>query len=71
VIEVDKQLSPDFLLVMKHNSAFAGVLDRLVRRLPVYAVVRNPLSILSSWQRNGRSRYVAHWWGSRRDIMSN
>lgn len=50
VIEVDKQLSPDFLLVMKHNSAFAGVLDRLVRRLPVYAVVRNPLSILSSWQ---------------------
>jgi hypothetical protein len=50
VIRVDKQLAPDFLLVMKHNSAFAGVVDRLVRRLPVYAIVRNPLSVLSSWQ---------------------
>jgi hypothetical protein len=49
-IVVDKDLSPTFLLAMKHNSAFAGVLDRLVLRMPVYAIVRNPLSILSSWQ---------------------
>ena len=49
-IVVDKDLSPAFLLAMKHNSAFAGVLDRLVLLMPVYAIVRNPLSILSSWQ---------------------
>jgi hypothetical protein len=49
-INVDKQLSPTFVLVVKHNSAFAAVLPQLVKRFPVTAIVRNPLSIISSWQ---------------------
>jgi hypothetical protein len=49
-IHIDKQLSPAFTLVVKHNSAFAAVLPHLVRRFAVSAVVRNPLSIISSWQ---------------------
>jgi hypothetical protein len=49
-IHVDKPLSHAFTLVVKHNSGFAAVLPRLVRRFAIAAVVRNPLSIISSWQ---------------------
>lgn len=48
-VVVDKPLSPDFALVVKHNSSFTAVLDALVERFPVFAVVRNPLATLSSW----------------------
>lgn len=48
-IVVDKPLSPDFALVVKHCSAFTAALDRLVAQFPVYAVVRNPLATLASW----------------------
>jgi hypothetical protein len=48
-IRVDKELSEDFTLFVKHNSAFAGVLPELVLRAPVLGVVRNPLAILASW----------------------
>jgi hypothetical protein len=46
---VDKELSPDFTLVIKHTSAFAATLDGLIGAFPVYALVRNPLSVLASW----------------------
>jgi hypothetical protein len=49
-ISVTKPLTSDFTLVVKHNSAFAGVLDELANALPVFAIVRNPLSVLASWQ---------------------
>ena len=49
-IHVDKPLSAAFVLVVKHNSGFAAVLPHLVGRFPVTAIVRNPLSIISSWQ---------------------
>jgi hypothetical protein len=48
-IVIDKKLSQDFMLVVKHNSAFTAVLEGLVKRFPVYAVVRNPLATLASW----------------------
>jgi hypothetical protein len=48
-ITIDKGLSRNFTLVVKHNSAFTAVLEGLVKRFPVYAVVRNPLATLSSW----------------------
>ena len=48
-IRVDKELSEDFTLFVKHNSAFVGVLPELVRRAPVLGVIRNPLAILASW----------------------
>jgi hypothetical protein len=60
-IAVRKQLSSSFLLCIKHPPAFTALLDRLTQRFPCYAVVRNPLSVLASWNscqmnmRNGRS----------------
>lgn len=48
-IAIEKPLSPDFMLVIKHNAAFAASLDVLVQRLPVYAIIRNPLATLASW----------------------
>jgi hypothetical protein len=49
-IRVDKELSEHFLLAIKHTGAFTALLEALVERFPVYAVVRNPVAILSSWQ---------------------
>jgi len=49
-IAIDRELSPHFLLAIKHNSGFTAILRPLTERFRVYAVVRNPLSILSSWQ---------------------
>ena len=60
-ITVDKDLSPDFTLVIKHNSAFTAVLETLVTRFPVYGVIRNPLATLASWSSvefNARSGYA-------------
>jgi hypothetical protein len=48
-ITIDKELSPDFTLVVEHCGSFTATLDRLVNRFPVYAIVRNPLSMLASW----------------------
>jgi hypothetical protein len=49
-IRVAKELSGDFLLVIKHPGAFTALLEPLVERFRLYAIVRNPLAILSSWQ---------------------
>jgi hypothetical protein len=48
-IAIEKELSPDFTLAVKHCGSFTAMLDRLVTRFPVYAVVRNPLAMLASW----------------------
>lgn len=60
-VRIEKSLSPGFVLVAKHPSAFTVLLDPLSRRFRVYATVRNPLAVLGSWQtaplavRNGRA----------------
>jgi hypothetical protein len=51
-IKVDKTLSQDFTLVLKHNAGFTAVLDGLVKEFRVYAVLRNPLAVVSSWNTN-------------------
>lgn len=48
-IDVDKELSPGFMLVIKHTSLFAAMVEPLVGYFPVYALVRNPLATLASW----------------------
>jgi hypothetical protein len=48
-IIIDKELSPDFLLVVKQPGPITAALDRLVTCFQVYAVVRNPLATLASW----------------------
>ncbi len=49
VLAVDKSLSNDFTLIVKHNAFFAGILGVLAESFKCFAVVRNPLSVLLSW----------------------
>jgi hypothetical protein len=59
-IPVEPPASPDFKLVIKHPVAFTALLPILRDRFEVFAVVRNPLAVLASWesvpfaQREGR-----------------
>lgn len=48
-ITVDKPLTPEFRLVIKHNAAFLALAPELARRMPMLGVVRNPLAVLASW----------------------
>ena len=49
-IAIDKPLSAHFTLLVKHNALFAALLPRLTESFPCLALVRNPLSVLASWQ---------------------
>jgi hypothetical protein len=49
-IAIDRELSPGFALAVKHTAAFTALLESLVERFPVYAIVRNPLSTIASWR---------------------
>jgi hypothetical protein len=46
---VDKRLTKDFNLVIKHPMAFTALLEVLVTAFPVFALVRNPLPTILSW----------------------
>jgi hypothetical protein len=48
-VSFTKSLTPDFLLVLKHPSAFTAILETLRTRFPSFAIVRNPLALLGSW----------------------
>jgi hypothetical protein len=50
VLEIDKDLSNEFTLLVKHNALFSALLEELTEAFAVYAVVRNPLAVLVSWQ---------------------
>jgi hypothetical protein len=47
-IEVEKELDDRFVLVIKQPGLFTATLPQLAARLPCYALVRNPLSVLAS-----------------------
>lgn len=48
-VSFDKPLSDDFKLVIKQNAHFTFLLNRLVKIYPCYAIIRNPLSTVASW----------------------
>ena len=48
-IHFDKPLASGFLLMIKHNAAFAALLPELGNVIPVYGLVRNPMAMLASW----------------------
>jgi len=50
VVRFSKPLRRDFRLVIKHPSCFTALLGSLVGRFPCFAIIRNPLSVLLSWQ---------------------
>lgn len=45
----DKPLTPDFRLILNHNAEFSLLLPELALAFPFYAVVRNPIDLLASW----------------------
>jgi hypothetical protein len=48
-IAIDKELTHDFSLVIKTPGRFTAHLPSLTRRFPAFAIIRNPLSVLASW----------------------
>lgn len=48
-IVIDKKLSNNFFLIIKHTASFVALLPFLSKKFPCYAIIRNPLSILGSW----------------------
>ena len=48
-VKVEKTLSPDFLLAIKHPVAFTAMLGVLRERFECFAIIRNPLAMLASW----------------------
>lgn len=50
VIRLPYRPGSDFTLVLKHNAAFAALLPALATHFEAYAIVRNPLPVLCSWQ---------------------
>ena len=48
-LRVSKPLSNDLKLIVKHNALFTSLLPKLKEKLTVFAIVRNPLSLLASW----------------------
>jgi hypothetical protein len=49
-IPVGKPLTANFTLAIKQCGSFTAALEALVDRFAVFALVRNPLSLLLSWQ---------------------
>jgi len=49
LFEIKKDLDENFKLYIKHNAIFSHLLTRLQKRFSCYAVIRNPLSLLASW----------------------
>ena len=49
-VHFEGPLDFDFVLLLKHNASFTALLDNLISRYPVFAVIRNPLALLCSWQ---------------------
>jgi hypothetical protein len=48
-IGLRKQLDTGFTLVVKHPAAFTALLDLLSPKYPCFAMIRNPLPVLASW----------------------
>jgi hypothetical protein len=48
-VDINKQLEPNFLLVIKEPGIFTAILKNLVEQFPTFAVIRNPLAVLASW----------------------
>jgi hypothetical protein len=47
--KIEKQLSPDYVLIIKQNAHFTFLLNELKNHFPCYSVIRNPLTTIASW----------------------
>lgn len=58
-IIVDKPLDKDFHMAIKQPNMFTAILERLVDSFDCFSIVRNPLSVLLSW--NSVDMPVTRW----------
>lgn len=49
MVRFDKTLDPEFTLIMKHCAEFSLILPSLNKNYECFAIIRNPLSTLASW----------------------
>jgi hypothetical protein len=49
-VALQRPRSPDFTLVIKHPVLFTALLGVLRKRFEVFAVIRNPLAVMGSWE---------------------
>lgn len=49
-VAVDKPLTPDFQLYIKHPALFTALIPHIRNRIALYALIREPLSVLAAWQ---------------------
>lgn len=59
-VRLNKPVTPALTLVIKHNAAFAALLDRLSGEYPAFALIRHPLWALASWNSNDLPIYHGH-----------
>ena len=52
-VSLPMQASNNFVLCIKHCASFTAILENLTKRFPCYAIIRNPLSVLTSWNSVG------------------
>lgn len=57
---INKSLKNDFRLIIKHPNAFTALMEMLIIHFPCYAVIRNPLSVLASWNTVDIPVYYGH-----------
>ena len=48
-VPLQRALTKQDVLVIKHNALFTALLPQITSHYEIYAVIRNPLSILASW----------------------
>src|SRR5437016_8268180 len=48
-IEIDKPLSKEFTLAIKHPAAFTALIETLSKHFECFAIIRNPLATIASW----------------------
>jgi hypothetical protein len=48
-VRFDKELTSNFKLILKHNAHFTFLLDKLTPHYKCYAIIRNPVSTIASW----------------------
>lgn len=66
---LSKELSHDFSLIIKHCSFFVGILESLMETYRCFAIIRNPLSTLLSW--NSVELSVAHGYAPAAEMFDN
>ncbi|MCG8604245.1 sulfotransferase [bacterium] len=59
-ITINKRLAHDFLLCAKAPAPFTAILEHLVERFQCFALIRNPLAVLASWNSINRPLSDGH-----------